>query len=56
VTLKTLAFLFSSFAAIFSASAGSGLLKIRGVGISSDADIGIAEFLLGAYAAKNCFW
>jgi hypothetical protein len=69
-TLKTLAFLCSSFAAIFSASAGYGLLKMLLVAISSGADIGIAEFLthsgltivffllagMSAYAAKKCFW
>jgi len=69
-TLKTLAFLCASFAAIFSASAGYGLLKMLLVGISSNADIGLAEFSthsgltvvffvlagLSAYAAKQCFW
>jgi len=69
-TLKTLAFLFSSFAAIFSASAGYGLLKILLVAMSSGADIGMAElsthsgltmvfFVLAglcAYLAKKCFW
>ena len=70
VTLKTLAFVSSSFAAIFSASAGYGLLKMLLVGISSNADIGLAEFSthsgltivffvlagLSTYAAKKCFW
>jgi len=69
-TLKTLAFLSSSFAAIFSASAGYGLLKVLLVAISSNADIGLAEFSthsgltivffvlagLSTYAAKKCFW
>jgi hypothetical protein len=70
VTLKTLAFLCSSFAAIFSASAGYGLLKMLLVGMSSGAEIGVAEFLthsgltivffvlagLSAYVAKKCVW
>lgn len=69
-TLKTLVFVSSSFAAIFSASAGYGLLKMLVVGISSNADIGLAEFSthsgltivffvlagLSTYAAKKCFW
>ena len=69
-TLKTLAFLCSSFAAIFSASAGYGLLKMLLAGISSGADIGLAEFSthsgltvvffvlagLSAYVAKKCVW
>ena len=69
-TLKTLAFLCSSFAAIFCASAGYGLLKMLLVATSSDASIGIAEFSthsgltivlfvlagLGAYVAKKCVW
>lgn len=69
-TLKTLAFLCASFAAMFSASAGFGLLKMLVVGMSSGADVGIAEFLthsgltivffvlagLSAYGAKKCFW
>ena len=68
--LKTCAFLFASFAAIFSASAGYGLLKVLLVAVSSGADIGMAEFLthsgltivffavagLSAYVAKKCFW
>ena len=70
VTLKTVAFLCSSFAAIFSASAGYGLLKMLLVGMSSGAAIGLAEFsthsgltlvffvlaALCAYVAKKCFW
>jgi hypothetical protein len=70
VTLKTLAFLCSSFAAISSASAGYGLLKMLLVGMSSGAEIGVAEFLthsgltivffvlagLSAYVAKKCVW
>jgi hypothetical protein len=65
-----LAFLSSAFAAIFSASAGYGLLKVLLVAISSNADIGLAEFSthsgltivffvlagLSTYAAKKCFW
>jgi len=67
-TLKTLAFLCASFVAIFSASAGYGLLKMLLVGISADADIAITEFFthsgltiglfalagLSAYVAKKC--
>jgi hypothetical protein len=70
VTLKTLAFLCSSFAAIFSASAGYGLLKMLLVGMSNGAEIGVAEFSthsgltivffvlagLSAYVAKKCVW
>ena len=66
--LKTLAFLCASFVAIFSAAAGYGLLKVLLVAISTDADVGLAEFLthsgltigffalagLGAYVAKKC--
>jgi hypothetical protein len=69
-TLKTVAFLCSSFAAIFCASAGYGLLKMLLAGMSSGAKIGIAELSthsglmivffvlagLGAYGAKKCFW
>jgi hypothetical protein len=65
-----MAFLLSSFAAIFSASAGYGLLKMLLVGMSSGADIGLAEFSthggltivffalagLSAFVAKRCFW
>jgi hypothetical protein len=67
--LKTCAFLFAAFAAIFSASAGYGLLKVLLVAISSGAEIGMAEFAthsgltivffvlagLSAYVAKKCF-
>ena len=69
-SLKTLAFLCASFTAIFSASVGYGLLTMLLVGMSSGADIGLAEFSthsgltivfivlagLGAYVAKKCFW
>jgi hypothetical protein len=69
-TLKTLGFLCASFAAIFSASAGYGLLKVLLAGMRSGADIGIAELLthggltivlfvvagLSAYVAKKYFW
>jgi hypothetical protein len=69
-TLKTLTFLFSSFAAIFSASAGYGLLTMLLAAVSTGADIGLAEFSthsgsivvffvlagLGAYGARRCFW
>ena len=69
-TLKTLAFLGASFAAIFSASAGYGLLKMLLVAMRSGADVGVAEFSthsgltivffvfagLSAYVAKKCFW
>ena len=68
--LKALAFVFSLFAAIFSASAGYGLLKVLLQGMNSGANIGIAElsthggltvafFVLagsGVYAAKKCYW
>ena len=70
VTFKTVAFLCASFAAIFSLSAGYGLLKMLLVGMSSGAEIGVAEFLthsgltivffvlagLSAYVAKKCVW
>ncbi len=70
VTLKTLAFLFASFAALFSAAAGYGLLKVLVGAIGSDAHIGTMEFSthsgltivffvlagLGAYVAKKCVW
>ena len=69
-TLKILAFVLSMFGAIFSASAGYGLLKMLLRGMSSGTEIGIAEFSthsgltlvffvlagLGAYAAKKCYW
>ena len=68
--LKMLAFMFLLFAALFSASAGYGLLKMLLRAVSSGAHIGIAEFSthggltiaffvlagLGAYAAKKCYW
>lgn len=68
--LKMLAFMFSLFAAMFSASAGYGLLKMLLRAMSSGAHIGIAEFSthggltiaffvlagLGAYVAKKCYW
>jgi hypothetical protein len=68
--LKTLAFMFSLFAAMFSASAGYGLLKMLLRAMGSGAHIGIAEFSthggltiaffvlagLGAYVAKKCYW
>jgi uncharacterized membrane protein len=69
-TLKTLVFGLSSFAALFFASAGYGLLKMLLSGMSGGTDIGIAEFSthggltivffvlagIGAYVAKKCFW
>ena len=69
-TLKVLAFVCSLFAAVFSASAGYGLLKMLLRAINSGAPIGIAEFSthggltivffvlagLAAYAAKKCYW
>lgn len=69
-TLKMLAFVFSLFAATFSASAGYGLLRMLLQGISSGTNIGIAEFAthggltivffvlagFAAYAAKKCYW
>lgn len=68
--LKTLVFGFSSFAAIFCASAGYGLLKMLLPVFNGSATIGIAEFSthggltllffvfagICAYAAKKCFW
>ena len=68
--LKTLVFGLSSFAGIFSASAGYGLLKMLLPAMSGGANIGIAEFSthggltivffvlagIGAYVAKKCFW
>ena len=68
--LKMLVFMFSLFAAVFSASAGYGLLKMLLRAMSSGAHIGIAEFSthggltiaffvlagLGTYAAKKCYW
>ena len=69
-TLKTLVFGVSSFAGIFFASAGYGLLKMLLSGTSTGTSIGIAEFSthsgltivffvlagLGVYVAKKCFW
>ena len=69
-TLKTVAFLCSLLAAIFCASAGYGLLKMLFIGMSSGANIGLAEFSthsgltlvffvlagLSAYLTKKCFW
>jgi hypothetical protein len=69
-TLKALVFVLSSFAAIFCASAGYGLLKMLLAGMSRGASIGIAEFVthsgltvvflvlagLGAWLAKKCYW
>jgi hypothetical protein len=67
VTLKSLAFVFSLSVAIFSASAGYGLLKVLIRAMSIGAGVGIAEFSthsgltvtffvfagLGAYLAKK---
>ncbi|HZM97707.1 MAG TPA: hypothetical protein VFB92_30005 [Vicinamibacterales bacterium] len=69
-TLKMLAFVFSLFAAMFSASACYGLFKMLLQAMNSGTNIGIAEFSthggltivffvlagLGAYAAKKCYW
>jgi asparagine N-glycosylation enzyme membrane subunit Stt3 len=69
-TLKTLGFGFSSFAAIFCASAGYGLLKMLLPAFDDGATIRVAEFSthsgltilffalagIGAYVAKKCFW
>jgi len=69
-TLKTLGFGISSFAAVFCASAGYGLLKMLLPAFNDGATIGIAEFFthsgltilfivlagLGAYLAKKCIW
>lgn len=68
-TLKILVFGFSTFAAIFCASAGYGLLKMLLPAFNDGAPIGIAEFSthsgltilcfvlagMGAYTAKKCF-
>ena len=68
--LRTLGFGFSSFVAIFCASAGYGLLKMLLPAFDDSATIGIAEFSthsgltillfacagMGAYVAKKCFW
>ena len=70
VTLKTVIFGLSSFAAIFSASAAYGLLKMLLSAMSAGEHIKIAELLthsgltivffvlagIGAYVAKKCFW
>ena len=69
LTLRSLAFACALSVAIFSASAGYGLLKVLIQGMSSGAPIGIAEFSthsgltvtflvlagLGAYVAKKCW-
>jgi hypothetical protein len=69
-TLKMLAFVFLVFAAIFSASAGYGLLKTLLQAIDNGTPVGMAEFsthggltvvffvLAGssAYVAKKCYW
>jgi asparagine N-glycosylation enzyme membrane subunit Stt3 len=69
-TLKMLAFVFSLFAVVVSASAGYGLLKLLLQAMNRGATIGIAEFAthggltlvlfvlagLGAYSAKKCYW
>lgn len=68
--LKTLVFAGSSFAALFCASAGYGLLKMLLPVFNGSATVGIAEFSthgglaillfvfagIGAYVAKKCFW
>ena len=68
--LKTLTFGFSSFAAIFCATAGYGLLKMLLPVFNDGATIGIAEFSThsgltilffalagkGTYVAKKCLW
>jgi hypothetical protein len=69
-TLKTVVFLLALSVAVFSVSAGYGLLKVLLLALSSGTKIGIAEFSthsgltmvffvvagLGAYVAKKCFW
>jgi len=69
-TIRTSAFVLSSFAAVFCASAGYGLLKMLLPAVSGGASIGVAEFsthggltfvffalaAISAYAAKKCFW
>lgn len=69
-TLKALTFLVASFAGIFCASAGYGLLNMLLGGMSRGASIGISEFVthsgltivffllagLSAYSAKKCYW
>jgi hypothetical protein len=69
-TLKALVFGISSFAGIFFASAGYGLLKMLLSSMSAGTKIGIAEFSthggltivffvlagFGGYVAKKCIW
>ena len=69
-TVKMFAFAFSLFVAVFSASAGYGLLTMLLQAMNLGANIGMAEsathggltivlFVLagsGAYAAKKCYW
>lgn len=69
-TVRGSVFAFSLFVAVFSASAGYGLLKMLLRGMSSGTSIGIAEFSthggltivfllfagLGIYVAKKCYW
>ena len=69
-TLRTLVFGLSSFAGIFFASGGYGLLKTLLSAMSGGGGIGVAEFSthsgltivffvlagIGAYVAKKCFW
>jgi hypothetical protein len=68
-TLKGFVFAFSLFVAVFSASAGYGLLKMLPRSMSNGTSIGIAEFSthsgltivfflfagLGIYVAKKCY-
>jgi uncharacterized membrane protein len=70
VTLKTLVFVLSSFAAIVCVSVGYGLLKMLLPAMTGATTIGIAEFsthsgltlvffvlaAVSAYVAKKCFW
>ena len=69
-TIKTLVFGLSSFAAIFCASVGYGLLRMLFSAISAGETIRIAEGLthsgitigffvlagISVYVAKKCFW
>ena len=69
-TLKLLVFVFSLFAAVLSASAGYGLLKVLLEAMNRGANIEMAEFAThggltivffvlagaGAYVAKKCYW
>jgi hypothetical protein len=69
-TLRLSAFVFLSFAAVFSASAGYGLLSLLFQALNSGADFGVAEVFthsgltiaffvlagLSAYLAKKCYW